>query len=352
MTTVAFKDREHLKEYCTANPTKIILTYKHEVFDVTSFVKNHPGGGQVLESSKSKDITKLFHSQSSHPHSEGALNLLFQHKIGVIEEEISGETTHVYPKITPKTVEFNDFQLDITRGIAAQVIQLPLKSYIHMIHNPIYLPHTRLFDHPFFEYFSRNKWYSVPMTWIPVSIIMMILAMTYEFSDHIFLDKYIMYKSPDFSAVFVFLTFVFGILLWSLGEYLLHRYAFHFEKRIPQHPWFIMLHFVIHGVHHLIPLDTDRLVFPPVLGLATLIPVYSLITFIFPGNFGRVVSAGFGFGYMCYDVMHFHLHHSTPPSTHFKEMKRYHIKHHYVDGDKGYGITSKFWDRVFGTVLY
>jgi len=72
---------------------------------------------------------------------------------------------------------------------------------------------------------------------------------------------------------------------------------------------------------------------------------------LFYGNLGRIVNAGFLLGYVCYDMTHIYIHHGTPWISHFKEMKKYHNKHHYVDGDRGYGISSKFWDKVFGTEL-
>lgn len=35
----------------------------------------------------------------------------------------------------------------------------------------------------------------------------------------------------------------------------------------------------------------------------------------------------------------------------YKELKKYHLQHHYADFENGFGVTSRFWDRVFGTQL-
>lgn len=35
----------------------------------------------------------------------------------------------------------------------------------------------------------------------------------------------------------------------------------------------------------------------------------------------------------------------------YKELKKYHLQHHYADFENGFGVTSRFWDRVFGTEL-
>jgi len=142
------------------------------------------------------------------------------------------------------------------------------------------------------------------------------------------------------------------VFVWTFGEYALHRGIFHFDDYTPDHPLALYLHFLIHGIHHTITMDADRLVFPPALGVITYNILFPLLIFIFPGNLGRVLGAGVVLGYICYDMTHIYIHHCTPWVRHFTEMKRYHNKHHYVDGTKGYGITSKIWDKVFRTELF
>lgn len=52
-----------------------------------------------------------------------------------------------------------------------------------------------------------------------------------------------------------------GVLGWQLTEYCIHRFLFHIE---PSSYWGITLHFTFHGCHHKWPMDSLRLVFPPV----------------------------------------------------------------------------------------
>lgn len=47
---------------------------------------------------------------------------------------------------------------------------------------------------------------------------------------------------------------------------------------------------------------------------------------------------------------HYALHHTRLPA-YLREMKRYHLAHHYKNFELGFGVTSKIWDYVFGTVL-
>jgi 4-hydroxysphinganine ceramide fatty acyl 2-hydroxylase len=79
---------------------------------------------------------------------------------------------------------------------------------------------------------------------------------------------------------------------------------------------------------------------------------------MFPNGIGQGLTAGAMFGFVSYDMVHCnfkfyidYIHHGKPFIKHFKEMKTYHLDHHYKNANLGYGITSKFWDKVFHTTL-
>jgi len=38
-------------------------------------------------------------------------------------------------------------------------------------------------------------------------------------------------------------------------EYSLHRWLFHFDNWLPDNHFFICFHFLMHGVHHFLPMD-------------------------------------------------------------------------------------------------
>lgn len=42
---------------------------------------------------------------------------------------------------------------------------------------------------------------------------------------------------------------------------------------------------------------------------------------------------------------------STSLPSYYRELKKYHLQHHFADYENGFGVTSRFWDRVFGTEL-
>ena len=137
-----------------------------------------------------------------------------------------------------------------------------------------------------------------------------------------------------------------GYVFWTLTEYWLHRVVFHFE---PDHPLGRRFHFVIHGVHHDHPNDRLRLVMPP----SASIPLAALFLLLFwsvlgPGAW-EAFAAGFLGGYLAYDMLHYHVHHHVPKSRAGKKLRELHMRHHFQDGDRGYGVSAPWWDHVFGT---
>ena len=137
-----------------------------------------------------------------------------------------------------------------------------------------------------------------------------------------------------------------GYLFWTLTEYWLHRVVFHFE---PEKGIGARLHWIIHGVHHDHPNDPLRLVMPPALS----VPLAALFVYVFylvigsPGflPFG----AAFLTGYLGYDMLHYHVHHHRPKSALGKRLRELHMRHHFQDHERGYGVSAPFWDHVFGT---
>lgn len=159
---------------------------------------------------------------------------------------------------------------------------------------------------------------------------------------------YMLYLSiwqRNLSALAIAGFFVAGLLIWSLFEYIIHRYAFHYE---PKSRWGKFLHFMVHGVHHDYPNDASRLVMPPVISIPLAVLFYLAFTLIF-GRFFPPIFAGFIAGYVCYDAIHYTTHHLVTKSGILFRLKQYHLRHHYKDDHAGYGVSSPLWDYVFGT---
>ena len=139
-----------------------------------------------------------------------------------------------------------------------------------------------------------------------------------------------------------------GVLAWTLLEYLLHRWVFHFVPD-PASELQRDLAFMAHGVHHDWPYDPDRLVMPPVvavlLAFAIGLPLRALVgARLFPGLFAGLVA-----GYLWYDLTHYAVHHLKQRTAFGRLQRRNHLVHHFAQPNARYGVTTPLWDLVFGT---
>jgi 4-hydroxysphinganine ceramide fatty acyl 2-hydroxylase len=188
---------------------------------------------------------------------------------------------------------------------------------------------VRMFDSNFMEFFSHVH----PAT--PLLLYMPAVGYT----------LYLSLWQRKLSILAVAGLFVLGILLWTLIEYLIHRYIFHYE---PKSHLGKRLHYIVHGVHHDYPNDARRLVMPPSISVPLAVLFYILFLLIF-GRLAPGVFAGLVFGYVCYDMLHYATHHFPMKRGLWLWLKQYHLRHHYKDDDAGFGISSPLWDFVFGT---
>jgi dihydroceramide fatty acyl 2-hydroxylase len=137
-----------------------------------------------------------------------------------------------------------------------------------------------------------------------------------------------------------------GWLFWTLAEYWIHRLVFHFE---PEHGPGARLHWIIHGVHHDHPNDRLRLVMPPSVSVPLAAVFYGLFVLVLDTPMANVFASGFLLGYLVYDMTHYHLHHRRSRSRLGKILRELHMRHHFQDDTRGFGISAPFWDYVFGT---
>jgi len=144
--------------------------------------------------------------------------------------------------------------------------------------------------------------------------------------------------------------FVLGLILWTLTEYLLHRFLFHFK---PRTPWQERISFLFHGVHHAQPMVKTRLVMPPAVSIPLALLFYGLFTLVFTALGAAYwiapTFAGFGLGYVLYDMTHYSLHHFKLRWGYFNTIRLHHMRHHGQTPNQRFGVTNVVWDKVFGT---
>jgi 4-hydroxysphinganine ceramide fatty acyl 2-hydroxylase len=140
--------------------------------------------------------------------------------------------------------------------------------------------------------------------------------------------------------------FIAGLFIWTLTEYIMHRFVFHF---VPKQGWALRLHFIFHGVHHDYPSDAKRLVMPPSASIPLATAFYLLFNYLLPANYIFGFFPGFILGYLVYDISHYAIHHFNFKGAFWKSIKQHHMLHHYQDPTKGYGVSSPLWDKIFNS---
>ena len=63
---------------------------------------------------------------------------------------------------------------------------------------------------------------------------------------------------------------------------------------------------------------------------------------------GGAVALGL-LGYLVYDMMHYYLHHVRPHGRVGRTLRERHMRHHFQDDTRGFGISAPYWDEVFKT---
>ena len=338
------------------------VTVGANVYNVTSFLPNHPGGADLVLKYGGKDVEEIMGDEISHKHSEAAYEVLNDSLIGFVANEVTIDAVveHDRPEdIVPmlpnkagmeameangairevdqskpifkttglsgaedltKETDLNaDFRthkfLDLNRPLLMQVWNggFSKEFYLEQVHRPRYYKNggsAPLFGN-FLEPLSKTAWYVIPIAWLP--------PVAY--------GTFLAYQGlPSFFQTAAY--WLIGLFLWTLVEYGLHRGLFHVDKcalgsptntsslltshrYLPDNRVGITAHFLLHGIHHYIPMDKYRLVMPPTLFVALATPFYKLAhtVFFYDWNAATAVFCGGIFGYVCYDLTHYFLHH-------------------------------------------
>jgi sterol desaturase/sphingolipid hydroxylase (fatty acid hydroxylase superfamily) len=133
---------------------------------------------------------------------------------------------------------------------------------------------------------------------------------------------------------------ILGFALWTLAEYLVHRFLYHH----------ISFFHRFHDAHHALP--NERIGGPPLLAIVLIFALVALPMMSLEWAIGAGATFGCLAGYLAYMVVHDRAHlGARPVNALFNRLRSHHLRHHFLDGDGNYGVTTVFWDYVFGTVI-
>lgn len=193
-------------------------------------------------------------------------------------------------------------------------------------------PRIRLFDNPLLDRLTRARPLSVALLWGAAIGALSGWAAAL----------------PGFALGPALAWAAAGWAAWTLFEYVLHRFVFHWR---PTAPAWRRLVFLIHGCHHAQPDDPERGVMPPLASAPLALVLFALTLAALPSPWAETAFAGFLAGYLHYDLAHWACHHARPRTRRGRRLKRHHLRHHYSEVDGNWGVGTPLWDRVFGTTL-
>lgn len=209
------------------------------------------------------------------------------------------------------------------------------KYHVKIVHSKTPI---RLFQSDLLEFFTHIHPAVILALWLPVIGFFLVRAV---------LDR----VAGAWGIATIPLGFLAGLFLWTLAEYTLHRFVFHFP---PRNAWQERVSYLFHGIHHAQPQVKTRLVMPPAVSIPLALLFFGLFYLVLDVALGldawlAPTFAGFLAGYVAYDMIHYATHHLPMRRGYWKFLKRYHMQHHYKTPDQRFGVSSPLWDRPFGT---
>jgi 4-hydroxysphinganine ceramide fatty acyl 2-hydroxylase len=234
------------------------------VYDVTAFLDDHPGGGDLIVEHGGKDVTEILKDEVSHSHSEAAYEILDDHFIGFVADEkvmdaavesnrpdgiiplppdaegkqelemnghangsANGQSVFAATGLSSaedlnRETDFSaDYRqhkfLDLEKPLLMQLFNSGFSKefYLEQVHRPRHYKggaSAPLFGN-FLEPLSLTPWWVVPMLWLPPV-------------------GYGTYLAAGQLGLQTAGYWVFGLCFWTIIEYTLHRFLFHIDKYV------------------------------------------------------------------------------------------------------------------------
>lgn len=187
----------------------------------------------------------------------------------------------------------------------------------------------KIFDNKILEFFTKTN-----------PIIHLI-----SFGLNILLLLYLAEQHTQFAVTTKILIYLSGLFFWTIFEYYTHRYIFHW---VNESTFVKKITYAVHGVHHEFPKDEQRTLMPPLPGWI-IIGLLFFLFYLVIGNFTFLFLPGMITGYLIYSMLHWAMHVHQAPKF-LRNLWKHHNLHHYRYPEKAFGVSSTFWDRVFGTM--
>lgn len=176
-----------------SNPKKCLVTRNNRVYDMTTFLPDHPGGAELITFYRNKDISTIMADEISHEHSESAYEMLEEYFIGLTSTDDDSDTPTLIEGTEDSRKEVfatglsceedlnvptnitNDYAkykfLDLGKPLLPQVFfgGFSKEFYLEQVHRPRHYPFgsAPLMPYTWMEPLSQTPWWVVPILWIP-----------------------------------------------------------------------------------------------------------------------------------------------------------------------------------------
>ena len=131
------------------------------------------------------------------------------------------------------------------------------------------------------------------------------------------------------------ILFVAGAFTWTLVEYAVHGWLSH------RYRTFVT---PLHQVHHRDP--------SAVFAIGAWLPAVAIIGALLAAvglTPAMDIVLGIAAGFASYEALHYRLHFAKPATRWEQRLRLRHLAHHAALPHRCLGVTTAFWDRVFGT---
>jgi dihydroceramide fatty acyl 2-hydroxylase len=129
-----------------------------------------------------------------------------------------------------------------------------------------------------------------------------------------------------------------GFLVWPFLEYLIHGVLSH-RFRTPAA--------AMHWSHHR---DASRVFTPVTVWLPIALLLWAGGAQLVGAAPAGAVVLGVLAGFLRYEHVHWRIHFRAPVNAREELRRVHHLSHHFRDPNAYHGVTTRFWDRVFGTL--
>jgi len=354
-TSLVFESPEAVLEACRRD-SKSLLIYEGKVLDVSKF--SHPGPQALITDSIGKDITHAFNKQGHSDHAKVLCDRLIVGSLGrVVQGKLLPNPHGDSDLLTPEEQDVHtrlDQLIDISKPLMPQVRKMTNREFKAFISKPRYIEDedgVQIFSDPKQDSNRKREGDFSHNVKVLIPLLCLFLCMSWASSS----------SARDF-AFNMAVYFSSGVVIfWTAIEYYFHRIVLHGELNLDPNaeadPDQLERIFGAHTHHHVFMNQRFRIVLP-LKGtyLQKAGPGFLMSCLALPQAVVWPLFCGFLTGSVCYDAVHlsFHFDDVLPKwvtSTRwFEDRKSAHMRHHYRDNSKEFGVTTGFWDWVMDTM--